>query len=124
MKTRDGQTIWHRTMKNADGSAMAVRRTGKIQTWKRDANRFRAPCKYGMYDHGAIESNNIDDFTLEEPYAVKLELVEPHGQFGLWKVTVHGTKYPRGRGKTYKAKEGSSAITRALRDARKDGLID
>lgn len=40
----------------SDGSPRywKIRRNGKTQTWKRDANRVRIPFKYGMYGYGAI----------------------------------------------------------------------
>jgi hypothetical protein len=42
------------------------RRNGKVQTWKRDPNRFRLPVKYGLKDYDEItqwdlgeEKNNV-----------------------------------------------------------------
>ena len=36
------------------------RRNGRTQTWKRDADRFRVPIKYGLYTYGAIVNGPLD----------------------------------------------------------------
>lgn len=63
---RQGQTIWHRTVKRADGSAAGVRITS-IKLWKTRPGEYRIGWKYGMYEHGTIEPRNAADWTLVEP---------------------------------------------------------
>ena len=45
----------------SDGSPRywRIRRNGKTQTWKRDANRVRIPYKYGMYGYGVITETDF-----------------------------------------------------------------
>jgi hypothetical protein len=45
-----GQVIYHKTLKNADGSAMRARVNGKTKFWKTRPNDFKTPMKYGMYN--------------------------------------------------------------------------
>lgn len=46
---------------------IAVRRSGRTQTWKTRPNDFRLPVKFGMYQSGAITNLNADNFhTLED----------------------------------------------------------
>jgi hypothetical protein len=67
-----GQTIYHKVKKNADGTAMRVRLSGKVKVWKRDSSKVHAPIKHGMYESYWIDENNMDMFTLDEPERVKL----------------------------------------------------
>ena len=39
--------------------------TGKPKTWKRDPDRFQIPIRYGMYEHGYVDQDNIGLFELE-----------------------------------------------------------
>jgi hypothetical protein len=64
-----GQTIWHRTHKNADGTATRVRITS-VKTWKTRPTEFQIGWKYGMYDYGTIGPHNAFDWTTVEPPAV------------------------------------------------------
>lgn len=63
---RQGQTVWHRTVKRADGSAAGARITS-IKTWKTRPNDFRIGWKYGLYDYGTIDPHNASEWTLVEP---------------------------------------------------------
>lgn len=42
----------------------SVRRSGLIQTWKRDPLRFHLPVKYGMYESFWIDQSNTQHFHL------------------------------------------------------------
>lgn len=57
------QIFHHLTKKNADGTPMRVRVSGKCQTWKREPERFRLPVKYGLYENGAITETNCHEWT-------------------------------------------------------------
>ena len=39
-----------------------VRVTGLCQTWKRSPERFRLPVKYGLYESGAIDEHNAEQW--------------------------------------------------------------
>ena len=62
-----GQLLYHKSIRNADGSALRVRVNGQPQTWKTDKERFRIPTKYGIKHYGEIEPHNADEWTTEEP---------------------------------------------------------
>jgi len=40
------------------------RLNGRIQTWKRDANRVRIPVKFGLYSYDAITQSEVGNKTL------------------------------------------------------------
>lgn len=54
----------HKTVKNADGSAMRCRASGKFQTWKTRPNEFKLPVKYGLYNSFYITEANADDWNV------------------------------------------------------------
>jgi hypothetical protein len=70
-KLHYGQTIYHKTHKNKDGTAQRWRVSGKIQTWKKDPKRIRIPVKHGLYSHDAITANELHLLTTKEPKRVK-----------------------------------------------------
>lgn len=45
-----GRTLYHKTLRNEDGSALRARVNGKCRTWKREPERFELPMKHGMRD--------------------------------------------------------------------------
>ena len=53
----------HVTLKNSNGTALKVRRSGKTKLWKTRPNDFRIPCKYGLYYSLAITQDNCNDWT-------------------------------------------------------------
>jgi hypothetical protein len=48
-----GQTLYHVTLRNRDGSPMRVRKSGAVKVWKR-TGEWRMPVKYGLYESGYI----------------------------------------------------------------------
>lgn len=62
-----GQELYHRRLKNADGSAQRWRVTGMPKTWKTRPGEVRVPLKRGMYEYGVLDQYNLKDFTLSEP---------------------------------------------------------
>lgn len=59
--------FFHITSKNRKGQAHSVRVSGKMQTWKRDPERFRVPWKFGMYDNGEVNQDNMHEWLTEDP---------------------------------------------------------
>ena len=49
-----GDILHHITKRNADGTPLRVRVSGKCQTWVRKPDEFRLPVKYGLYESGAV----------------------------------------------------------------------
>lgn len=70
---KHGTTIYHETIKNADGTAARARVFGKVKTWKRSPNRVQVPMKHGLRDHFYLTERNMGEFTLVEPERVKVK---------------------------------------------------
>jgi hypothetical protein len=47
-----GTTLYHKTLRNADGSTMRARINGKCKTWKRRPDDYHLPMKYGYKGRG------------------------------------------------------------------------
>lgn len=58
-----GLTLHSKSLKNADGSPMRVRVSGKCKTWITRPNEFKLPIKHGLYDNDYITHLNCGDFT-------------------------------------------------------------
>ena len=56
-KLKYGDQLEHKTLKNADGTRLRLRVTGKVKTWKRDKTRIKVPLKHGLYDYGYLVNN-------------------------------------------------------------------
>jgi uncharacterized protein (TIGR02996 family) len=54
-----GQTLYHVTRRNADGTARRWRVTGKVKTWKRDASKVYVPLKHGMYGYDSLSASDF-----------------------------------------------------------------
>jgi hypothetical protein len=66
-KLRPGQTIYHLSNRNADGTAQRWRVNGKVKTWKRSPERVQVPVKHGMYSYDYITENSLHVVSLTEP---------------------------------------------------------
>ena len=54
----------HVNLKNADGTPVRCRQTGKLKTWKRDRDRFKLPVKHGLRNCFYIDNNNCHNWVL------------------------------------------------------------
>lgn len=54
--------FWHRLLRNADGSPLRCRKTGKIKLWKTRPGQFRQPVKYGLRESFYLTPDNIGDW--------------------------------------------------------------
>jgi hypothetical protein len=61
---RHGQTLYHNTLRNADGSAQRWRVNGAVKTWKRNPERVQIPVKHGLYDYGYVTETDLESFSL------------------------------------------------------------
>lgn len=57
---RPGDTVYHTTNRNADGTPQRWRVNGQPQTWKRDPARVRVPVKFGLYRYDQITERDLD----------------------------------------------------------------
>lgn len=60
-------TLYHREVKNADGSAARCRVNGKCKTWKTRPDDFSLPVKYGLRDCFYITPENAHEWSETEP---------------------------------------------------------
>lgn len=60
---------YHATSTNRKGQAHRVRISGKMQTWKTRPGEFRVPWKFGMYDNGEFNHNNVHEWLTDDPTA-------------------------------------------------------
>lgn len=63
---RIGQTLYHTTKRNADGTAMRARVTS-VKTWKTRPNEVLIGVKHGLYDYAKFSESDIDQLTTVEP---------------------------------------------------------
>ena len=45
-----GATVYHRTLRNSDGTPLRARVNGRIKTWKTRPGEFQLPMKHGLRD--------------------------------------------------------------------------
>jgi len=64
-----GTMIYHRKLRNNDGTPLRAKVTGKVKTWKRDPLRFEIPFKYGLYDYGKVTQDTAGEWSLSEEAA-------------------------------------------------------
>lgn len=62
-----GATLYHRTMRNSDGTALRARPNGRCQTWVTRPEEFRLPAKHGLRDTFYITHTNCGEWSLVEP---------------------------------------------------------
>jgi hypothetical protein len=62
-----GQVFYHRTKRNADGTAAKCRVTGVCRTWVTRPDDFRLPVKRGLRDSFYITPDNMADWLTKEP---------------------------------------------------------
>lgn len=60
-------TLYHKTLKNADGTAVRARVNGKCKVWKKRPDTFRLPVKHGLRQCFYIDPDNADEWTEVEP---------------------------------------------------------
>jgi hypothetical protein len=62
---KKGQTVYHVTKKNADGTPMRAKVTS-IKTWKRSPDRIQVRVKRGLYEYTYFTESELDQITLCE----------------------------------------------------------
>jgi len=55
---KHGDILHHIEYKNADGSPVRLRVTGKVKTWKSNPNRIVVPLKYGYKSYGYLSNED------------------------------------------------------------------
>lgn len=63
---RQGQIIYHVSLKNADKSALRARVNGQVKLWKTRPNEIQVPMKHGLRDCFYLTQDNLKDWSLNE----------------------------------------------------------
>lgn len=61
------QELYHKTLRNADGTATRCRVNGVCKTWKTRPDDFQLPVKYGLKHCFYLTSSNADDWSTLDP---------------------------------------------------------
>jgi hypothetical protein len=61
-----GDTVYHTSKTNADGTAMRARVTS-IKTWKRSPESIAVKVKRGLYEYAVFDQMDIHLITMTEP---------------------------------------------------------
>lgn len=62
-------TMYHKKLRNGDGTAMRARSNGKCKTWVTRPEEFQLPAKHGLYDTFYITHANAGEWSLQDPTA-------------------------------------------------------
>ena len=54
-----GDTLYHITHRNADGSSQRWKVNGTVRTWVRQPGKVQIPIKYGLYSFGYLDNNDL-----------------------------------------------------------------
>ena len=65
-----GDTLYHNTARNADGSHVRWRVNGAAKLWKTRPNDIRIPLKHGLYSYSALTPRHFSEFSLTEEEAL------------------------------------------------------
>jgi len=65
LQLKHGDTLYHATLRNADGTPIRVRVNGHCQTWKTQPDRFRLPTKHGLYSYLCVDEANADEWNTQ-----------------------------------------------------------
>ncbi len=57
-----GKKLYHKTARNADGTAKRCRVNGKLKTWKTRPDDWQLPVKHGLYDYFYITPSNASEW--------------------------------------------------------------
>jgi len=60
-------TVYHRRLRNADGTALRARVNGKAKTWKTRPDEWYLSLKYGLRDCFKIGPHDAHEWTTVEP---------------------------------------------------------
>ena len=64
-----GDILYHRTNRNADGSAQRWKVNGRPKTWVTRPNQVRVPLKHGLYTYDYLTESDLELVSLDEPTA-------------------------------------------------------
>jgi len=56
---KTGQILYHRSLRNADGSPQRWKVNGMVKTWKRNPNRIQIPLKRGLHEFSYLTEADV-----------------------------------------------------------------
>jgi len=65
-----GDTLYHVTNRNADGSPQRWKVNGMVRTWVRSPGRVQIPLKYGLYNYCYLTGEDLNLVCLTEEEAL------------------------------------------------------
>lgn len=75
-----GTTLYHKTLKNADGTPLRARVNGAPKTWVTRPDEVRVPMKHGLKACFYISEFDRDNWTTSEKEAEAREAPSPEGR--------------------------------------------
>ena len=66
-----GETLYHTTNRNADGSPQRWKVNGKVKTWKTQPGRATVPIKHGLYAYDYLTETCLDIVATTEKQALR-----------------------------------------------------
>ncbi len=60
-----GQTLYHKTLRNRDGTALRARVNGWLRTWRSRPDYYELPMKHGLKTCFYITPKNVNEWTTE-----------------------------------------------------------
>jgi hypothetical protein len=66
-----GETLYHKVLRNADGSPARYRVNGMPLTWKRSPDRVQVPLKRGLWEYDYLTEDDLEDFATNEEDAIQ-----------------------------------------------------
>ncbi len=67
LKLNHGRVIYHKKLRNADGSAVRARVNGMCKTWKTRPTEFQIPMVHGLKDYFYLSHHNAGEWSLADP---------------------------------------------------------
>jgi hypothetical protein len=64
-----GTVLYHRDMRNADGTATRVRVSGRPKVWKTRPDEVEFPVKHGLYQSLRLNQSDLHMWSLTDPTA-------------------------------------------------------
>jgi hypothetical protein len=65
LSLRSGQVLFHKKLRNRDGTALRGKVNGRPQSWKTRPTDFKVPMKHGLKDCFYLTPSNANEWALE-----------------------------------------------------------
>ena len=86
-------TLYHETLKKADGNPKECRINGMCKTWKKTPEAFRLPVKHGLRDYFYITEDNAHQWSLTPPLPNRAKSPKDYEAIKLWGILLGSFDY-------------------------------